>query len=61
MGYTLACKDFGLNCPYVAKAESEEQVMKDAGAHAKSVHSYTDAQLNDPAFMEKAKRLTKKD
>jgi predicted small metal-binding protein len=61
MGYTLACKDFGLSCPYVAKAETEEQLMKDAGAHVKQVHNYTDEQLNDPAFMDKAKRLTKRD
>lgn len=61
MGYTLACKDFGMNCPYVAKAETEEQVIRDAGAHAKQVHSYTDEQLNDPAFMAKAKSLTKRD
>ncbi len=61
MGYTLACSDFGTNCPYVAKGETSEQVVVDAGKHAKEVHSYTDEQLNDPAFMEKAKSLVKKE
>ena len=57
MTYTLACKDTGMpSCPYVARAENEEQLMKDAGAHAKTVHGYTDEQLNDPELITTLKK-----
>jgi len=35
-------------------------VMADAGKHAKEVHGYTDEQLNDPKFVEEAKKVIKK-
>ena len=60
MTYTLACKDAGVNCPYVAKGETEEEVLKDASKHVKEVHGYTDAQLSDPKFIEESKKLIKK-
>ncbi len=28
MAYTLACKDAGVDCPYVARGETEEEVFK---------------------------------
>jgi predicted small metal-binding protein len=60
MAYTLACRDAGVDCPYVAKGETEEELLQDAGKHVKEVHGYTDEQLNDPKFLEEVKKLTKK-
>ena len=60
MAFTLACKDFGVSCPYVAHGETEEEVLQDVSKHAKEVHSYTDEQVNDPKFIEQAKKLIKK-
>ncbi len=60
MAYTLACKDTGADCTYVARGETEEGLLQDAGKHAKEVHGYTDEQLNDPKFLEKVKKVMKK-
>ena len=60
MAYTLACKDYGLSCPYIARGETEEEVLKDIAKHAKEAHSYTDEQINDPKFLEQSKKLIKK-
>jgi len=60
MAYTLACKDFGVDCPYVAHGETEEEVLKDAARHVKEVHGYTDEQINDPKFLEESRELIKK-
>lgn len=35
---TLACKDMGVNCGYVAKAETEEEVIEMMNEHAKKSH-----------------------
>jgi predicted small metal-binding protein len=60
MAYTLACQDSGIDCPYVARGETEEEMLQDATKHVKAVHGYTDEQLNDPKFLEEVKKLTKK-
>jgi len=57
--FALACRDAGVDCPYVSRGETEEEVLQDAGKHVKEVHGYTDEQLNDPKFMEEVKQLMK--
>ena len=59
MAYTIACRDAGVACDYVAKGETEEEVMSEAAKHVKAVHGYTDEQLNDPKFVEDTKKLIK--
>ena len=34
------CHEVGFECDYVAKGETEEELMKDAGEHAVKDHSY---------------------
>ena len=60
MAYTLACRDAGVDCPYVAQGETEEEVLQAAAKHAKEVHGYTDEQLNDPKMIEEIKAVIKK-
>jgi predicted small metal-binding protein len=60
MAYTLACKDAGVACDFVAKGETEEEVLQNASKHVKEVHGYTGEQLNDPKFIEESKKLIKK-
>lgn len=60
MAYSLACQDAGIACPFVAKGETEEEVLQAATKHVKEVHGYTDEQLNDPKFLEESKKLIKK-
>jgi predicted small metal-binding protein len=59
MAYTLACRDSGTDCPYVARGETMEEMWEDASKHVKEVHGYTDEQLNDPKLKEKMKPLIK--
>ena len=59
MAYTLACSDAGVDCPYVARGETMEEMLQDAAKHLKEAHGYTDEQLNDPKFLEEAKQLVK--
>ena len=50
MAYTLACRDFGVDCDFVARGETEEEVLAEGAKHVKEVHGYTDEQINDPKF-----------
>jgi predicted small metal-binding protein len=59
MTYTLACRETGQDCPYVAKGETVEETMADGGQHGKQVHGYTDEQLNDPKMIASLKALVK--
>ena len=60
MGYSLACKDAGVACPFVAQGETEEEVWAESAKHVKEVHGFTDEQINDPKFIEENKKLIKK-
>ena len=60
MTYTLACRDSGVDCDFVARGETEEEVLANGTAHVKEVHGYTDEQLNDPKFQEEIKKIIKK-
>jgi len=60
MAYTLACRDSGVDCDFVARGETEEEVLAVGIKHVKEVHGYTDEQLNDPKFLEETKKLIKK-
>ena len=60
MTYTLACRDSGVDCDFVARGETEEEVLANGAAHVKAVHGYTDEQLNDPKFQEEIKKIIKK-
>ncbi|MGB2697352.1 MAG: DUF1059 domain-containing protein [Candidatus Zixiibacteriota bacterium] len=61
MAMTLVCKDLGADCPYVARGETEEELMADVIKHAKEVHGYTDEQINDPEMVKKVKAAIKKE
>lgn len=61
MGMTLACKDTGTTCDFVARGETLDELMGSVAKHAKEVHGYTDEQLNDPKMMEMIKSLIKTD
>lgn len=61
MAMTLACRDLGEDCHYVARGETEEEVMADADKHAKEVHGFTDEQLKDPKLIKSVKAAIKKE
>lgn len=59
MKYTLSCRDVGADCNWAGEADSKEELMAKAAAHAKSVHGYTDVQLKDPKMAEIVKAAIK--
>ena len=61
MALTLACKDTGIDCSWVGRADTEEALLTAAGEHAKEVHSYTDEQLSDPKLGEAIKAVIKQE
>jgi len=61
MGLKLACRDLGVDCSYVARGETMEQLTADVAKHAKEVHGYTDEQLKDPKMMEAVKAAVKRE
>ena len=61
MGYTLSCKDAGMECPFVAYGNTYEEVIHEATAHVNAVHGVTDEQLPDTKFMEETKKLIKRE
>jgi predicted small metal-binding protein len=61
MAMTLACKDTGTACDYVACGETMEELNAKIAKHAKEVHGYTDEQLSDPKMIEMIKSLVKED
>ena len=61
VGFKVACRDVGVDCSFVARGETIEQVMAIGGKHAKEVHGYTDAQLNSPELNAKVKAAVKQE
>ncbi len=39
MAKVLRCRDVGMDCDFVARAETEEEILKKAAEHADAVHN----------------------
>jgi predicted small metal-binding protein len=61
MGYTLSCKDTGIDCPFVARGETEAEVLQQGMQHMKEVHGHTEEEMKDPKFIAQAKSMIKKE
>ena len=58
---TIACRDAGVpDCDYVAKGETEEELMKDAGQHAVRDHGYKEEEIMTPEMKEKIRSPIKR-
>jgi predicted small metal-binding protein len=42
----LSCRDAGCDCDYVAKGETEEEVIRDAAQHGMKEHGKTQEDMN---------------
>ena len=40
MAKSISCKDVGMNCDFTAKADTMEELMQAAAAHAKQAHGF---------------------
>ena len=39
MAKVLRCRDVGMDCDFVARAETEEEILKKVAEHAQTVHN----------------------
>lgn len=39
MAKVLRCRDVGMDCDFVARAETEEEILKKAAEHAQTAHN----------------------
>jgi predicted small metal-binding protein len=56
MAKTMSCRDVGFDCGFVAKGETEEDILLQAAAHARSVHNINEI---TPEIAEKVKNTIK--
>ena len=56
MAKTIACRDMGADCDFVARGENLEELFKNAGEHSRAVHDITAV---TPEMREKALTLVK--
>jgi predicted small metal-binding protein len=54
---SFKCKDVGMNCPFEAKAKTEEELLKKIAEHASKVHNM---KTISPDMMTKVKKAIKK-
>ena len=54
MGKKLSCRDAGVDCDYVARGNSEEEILQKAREHAHKEHGFPDI---PPDLVEKVKTL----
>ncbi len=42
MAKVLRCRDVGMDCDFVARANTEEEILKQAAEHAQTTHNMKD-------------------
>jgi predicted small metal-binding protein len=50
---TVSYREVGMDCDYVCKGETEEEIMKTAEEHAMKDHGYKPEELMTPELREK--------
>lgn len=62
---TLACKDMGMDCPWVGKAETEKELVEKAKTHAMDEHkaywNETMSKMSDDEMMATMKPFIKEE
>ena len=56
MAKTMSCRDVGRDCAFVARGESEEEIMGQVAEHARTAHGIDEV---PPELAEKAKAAIK--
>ncbi|HZC50820.1 MAG TPA: DUF1059 domain-containing protein [Nitrososphaeraceae archaeon] len=53
---TVSCREVGVDCDYIAKGETEEEIMNNAGEHAVKDHGYKQEDIMTPEIKEKIRQ-----
>lgn len=59
--YSLACRDLGEDCDYVATGMTKEEVMQKGAEHGMQVHGMSQEDLMKPEMVEKAMSMMKEE
>lgn len=57
---TIACRDMGFDCDYVAKGEDMDAAMSDLKEHGMSVHNLAEADMT-PEMADKMRQMAKEE
>ena len=57
MAKMLACRELGMDCDFVARGETEEDLMRVGAEHGRQVHAMTDEQMSDPQLQQRIRSL----
>ena len=57
---TVSCREVGMDCDYVCKGETEEEIMKNAEQHALQDHHYKAEEIMTPEMEQKIKSHIKR-
>ncbi|HEY5995499.1 MAG TPA: DUF1059 domain-containing protein [Candidatus Deferrimicrobiaceae bacterium] len=53
MGYTLKCRDMGIECDYVVEGRTEEELIYKAAEHGRSAHGIKEISDQDKRKMQR--------
>jgi predicted small metal-binding protein len=53
MAKTVSCRDVGMDCDFVAKGETEQDILQQAAEHARTAHNMTEI---PPEVVDKVRR-----
>ena len=57
MARMLSCRDAGMDCDFVARGETDDEVMQNGAEHGKRDHSMTDEMLTDPNLQQRMRAM----
>jgi predicted small metal-binding protein len=57
---TVSCREVGMDCDYVCKGETEEEIMKNAEQHAVQDHHFKAEDILTPEMQQKIKSHIKR-
>jgi predicted small metal-binding protein len=57
---TVSCREVGMDCDYVCKGETQEEIMKNAEQHAVQDHHFKVEEILTPEMQQKIKSHIKR-
>ena len=57
--FTLSCRDVGVDCDHMCKAETEEELMEKAKQHAIQDNHFSEEELSRPETQNKIRSFIK--
>ena len=55
----LSCREVGMECDFVARGETDQDVMQAGAEHGRQAHGFTAEQLADPQLQQRIRGLTR--